>query len=114
MFDATKMLDQTMDYSQFKNGHVKINENEGTITLKFASYYAMHHDSVMLFLLLNGKRAGLDDKTVLDLVGEYAKMPNLGFGYVAAHLPCCDADALCMAYGLTREQANALLNLKED
>ena len=114
MFGAMKTLDKKMDYSQFKNGFVKINDNEGTVTLKFASYYAMHHDSVMLFLLLNGKRSGIDDKTILDVVGEYAKMPDLGFGYVAAHLPCTDADALCRAYGMTREEANALLNLQED
>ena len=114
MFYAMEELAKQVNYSQFENGHVKINDNEGTVTLKFASYYAMHHDSVMLYLLLNGKREGIDDKTILDIVGEYAKEPHLGFGYVAAHLPCTDAEALCRAYGMPKEAVNALLNIQED
>ena len=69
---------------------VTLNKGAGTVTMSYAAYRTVHHDSVMLHLLLSGNDFLLDD---------FKEMHGLGKGYTMCQSPMCDEDALKYVFG---------------
>lgn len=75
---------------------VTLNKGEGTVTMSYAAYKAVHHDSVMLGVLLHSVN---DPNDRYGLLEEYRNMVGLGAGYEMCQSPLCDEDALKYVYG---------------
>jgi hypothetical protein len=72
-------------------GFVKLNKGEGTVTMSFAAYKAVYHDSLMLHLLLRTELStGFEGR--IDLLKDYISNQFLGCGFTYCQSPMCDKD----------------------
>lgn len=76
-----------------ENRCVVLNRGKGTVTMTFEAYTRVHHDSVMLSILLNNK-VGADE----DLLKDYRDLPELGTGFAYCQCPVTDNEALRIVY----------------
>lgn len=75
---------------------VTLNESKGTVTMSYAAYKMVHHDSLMLNLLLRVKNVPDGSESLLE---EYKQMDGLGEGYKMCQSPMCDEDELRYVFG---------------
>ena len=87
---------------------LELNQNQGTVTIDYRAYYHMHHDSLMLHLLLSCN----DEKVRYQMLDDFLKeRAFLGHGYKAAQCPVTDADAICFVYGINPGTVDRMLSL---
>ena len=85
---------------------LELNQNQGTVTIDYQAYYHMHHDSVILHLLLTCEDEDVRHRILDDLLKE---RNWLGHGFRGAQCPVCDIDAICCVYGLSRETVERMI-----
>ena len=79
-------------------GFVKLNKGEGTVTMSFAAYKAVFHDSLMLHLLLRTELSNGDEGRI-NLLKEYIGNHFLGCGFTHCQSPMSDEDAFDYVFG---------------
>lgn len=79
-------------------GVVKLNKGEGTVTMSFAAYKAVFHDSLMLHLLLRAELSNGDEGRI-DLLKEYIGNEFLGCGFTHCQSPMSDEDTWAYVFG---------------
>ena len=72
-------------------GFVKLNKGEGTVTMSFAAYKAVYHDSLMLHLLLRAELSNGDEGRI-DLLKDYISNQFLGSGFKHCQSPMSAED----------------------
>ena len=76
---------------------VQLNKNQGTVTMPYAAYKELHHDSLMLHILLRAAIVPEEERN--KRLEEYIGYERLGEGFAHAQSPLADNDAFEYVYG---------------
>lgn len=100
-------------------GYVTLNKGEGTVTMSFAAYKAVFHDSLMLHLLLRQTFSD-GEESRHSLLKEFISNQFLGSGFTHCMSPMSDDDTWTYVfgkdaseYGLDFENEDGLLEVNK-